>query len=94
MCVGKVGETLAKTTPHRLFGLPSYLDPMLHPDSKYNAPKIVPYKDGKVGSAQAGATPAQVNSILMLRKQKNAAGINPTLVSGTPDTPVLPVGGG
>ena len=90
MCTGKVGDKLANLSPHRLLKLPSYLDPMLHPDSKYNQPKVIPYKDAKT---QAGVSIPSI-SALIAKKQRNAGGINPTLASGTPDTPVLPVGGG
>lgn len=42
------------TRPHRFFGLPSLIDPMLHPNDEYNKPKMPelepiverqPYKD-------------------------------------------------
>lgn len=85
MCTGKVGEALAKTTPHRLLRLPSYLDPMLHPDSKYNQPKVIPYQKPQAKTAMAMPTPVYVGGLIGKRR---------TTASLPEGSGVIPIGGG
>ena len=40
MCKGGTGKITDIFRPHRMLGLPSLLDPMLHPNDPYNKPKV------------------------------------------------------
>lgn len=75
MCAtGKVGDALFR--PHRLFGGPSLLDPMLHPYDKYNAPKVesAPNPQSRAAPMPAAA-PAETNTAATRKRAMGNMGV-------------------
>lgn len=99
MCTAPNGGTWKAqdlfTRPHRFFGLPSLIDPILHPNDKYNKPKVE--EPDPVIERQAYVSPLPRTNADSANRRR-IAGLNTSsqglmAAASTTATP-LPVGGG
>ncbi len=81
--------------PHRFFGAPSLIDPMLHPNDKYNQPKVAKAPDAPAATelpfddTDARARQRQADLLEQIRSRR---GRSSTIMSGrTGDTSAAPV---
>lgn len=86
--------------PHRFFGLPSLIDPMLNPNDKYNKPKIpdIPSEpvrqDYRTPVSREALAGAAARRRLIAGVATSVNGVTGEASTTSNPTPIVPIGGG
>lgn len=82
------------TRPHRFFGLPSLIDPILHPNDEYNKPKIPEVTPPIERQAYKTPAPRDLSSSSSMDRRRAGVSTGSQGVTTPVSTTRLPVGGG